>query len=61
MLQALVEIGDQSSCQQALLTTLLSHGRADSVMLKALSVVATVCLPASLIAVSKMSQTLGSS
>lgn len=52
MLEALVDIANQSKQQQGLLTTILGNGQADSAMLKALSVVATVCLPAALVAVS---------
>jgi Mg2+ and Co2+ transporter CorA len=52
MLEILVNITDQSRLQQQTLATILSNGQADSALLKALSIVATVCLPASLIAVS---------
>lgn len=52
MLLTLVEMTNQSRHQQKTLTQLMSNGQADSIMLKTLSVVATVCLPASLVAVS---------
>ena len=52
-LEALLHITDQGKHQQQTLTDLFRNGQADSAMLKALSVVATVCLPASLIAVSR--------
>lgn len=52
MLQMLVDITNQSREQQATLAVILSTGQADSTMLKMLSIVATVCLPASLVAVS---------
>ncbi|KIY00206.1 uncharacterized protein Z520_03891 [Fonsecaea multimorphosa CBS 102226] len=49
-LEALFEITNQGRYQQETLTRLLGQGQADSAMLKALSVVSTVCLPASLVA-----------
>jgi hypothetical protein len=52
MLQALVDIASQTRQQQETLNTILSTGQGDSSMLKGLAVVATVCLPASLVAVS---------
>jgi hypothetical protein len=51
-LDALLDLTSQGKRQQETLTSLLRHGYADSAMLKALSVVATVCLPPSLLAVS---------
>ena len=48
----LVKITEQGKTQQETLTQLLGTGQADSALVKALSMVATVCLPASLIAVS---------
>ena len=51
-LKTLLTITDQGKLQQEALTSILSNAQADSGMLKALSMVATVCLPASLIAVS---------
>lgn len=56
MLQGLVNISEQSRKQQETLTIILGHGQADSAMLKALSIVATVCLPASLIAVNEQAR-----
>ena len=50
-LNTLLDIADQGRLQQESLTRLLGNGQADSGMLKALSMVATVCLPASLVAV----------
>lgn len=52
MLEALVNITDQTRRHQETLATILDTSQADSAMLKILSVVATVCLPASLVAVS---------
>ncbi|KAL2821011.1 hypothetical protein BDW59DRAFT_164416 [Aspergillus cavernicola] len=49
-LKALLDLTGQGKQQQETLNGLLWHGHADSAMLKALSVVATVCLPASLVA-----------
>lgn len=51
-LTTLLEISQQSRDQHALLTKLFGAVQADSVLLKALSIMATVYLPASLIAVS---------
>jgi hypothetical protein len=51
-LDTLLHITDQGKGQQETLTKLLGTGQADSALLKALSMVATVCLPASLVAVS---------
>jgi hypothetical protein len=51
-LDTLLHITDQGRGQQETLTKLLGIGHADSALLKALSMVATVCLPASLVAVS---------
>ena len=50
-LGTLLHITDQGKQQQQTLTDLFGNGQADSAMLKALSIVATVCLPASLVAV----------
>jgi hypothetical protein len=50
-LHALLSLTDQEKQQQHTLTSILSVGQADSALLKTLSIVATVCLPASLIAV----------
>jgi len=49
-LAALLEITMQSKAQQDILTSLLGNAQADSMLLKALSMVATICLPASLVA-----------
>ena len=51
-LETLLNITDQGKQQQQTLTDLFGNGQADSAMLKALSMVATICLPASLVAVS---------
>lgn len=51
-LHALLNITDQEKQQQHILTRILLVGQADSALLKTLSMVATVCLPASLVAVS---------
>lgn len=51
MLELLVNIAENSRVQQTTMATILEHGQADSAMLKVLSIIATVCLPASLIAV----------
>lgn len=51
-LTTLLEISQQSRDQHALLAKLFGAVQADSVLLKALSIMATVYLPASLIAVS---------
>ena len=50
-LGTLLDLTNQGKCQQETLTDILRNGLADSALLKALSMVATVCLPASLIAV----------
>lgn len=50
----LVNVMDQTPRQQETLATILVKGQVDSTMLKALSVVATVCLLAALIAVSSL-------
>jgi len=60
MLEVLVDITNQSKQQQGTVATILGNGQADSAMLKALSVVATVCLPAALVAVSCPSHALPS-
>ncbi|KAK9423248.1 hypothetical protein SUNI508_14044 [Seiridium unicorne] len=52
-LESLLKLTNQGSRQQETLKSLAVSGQANSVMIKALSVVATVFLPASLIAVSK--------
>ncbi|KAL3461778.1 hypothetical protein BJX64DRAFT_151707 [Aspergillus heterothallicus] len=49
-LDALLDLSNQGKQQQETLNGLFWRGYADSAMLKALSVVATVCLPASLVA-----------
>ncbi|KAL5334455.1 hypothetical protein BJX70DRAFT_17930 [Aspergillus crustosus] len=49
-LYALFDIASQGKQQQETLTRLLWHGYADSTMLKALSIVATVCMPPTLVA-----------
>ncbi|KAL2839735.1 hypothetical protein BJY01DRAFT_250335 [Aspergillus pseudoustus] len=49
-LNALLDLTTQGKQQQETLNSLLWRGYADSAMLKALSIVATVCLPASLVA-----------
>lgn len=49
----LLTIADQGKLQQESLSRLLVNGQADTGMLKALSMVATVYLPASLVAVSQ--------
>ena len=54
-LGALLSIMQQSRGHQETLTQLFGTVQADSVLLKVLSIVATVCLPASLIAVSENS------
>ena len=51
-LTTLLEISQQSRDQHAILTKLFGAVQADNVLLKALSIIATVYLPASLIAVS---------
>ncbi len=51
-LGTLLNITDQGKQQQQTLTDLFGNGQVDSAMLKTLSIVATVCLPASLVAVS---------
>jgi hypothetical protein len=53
-LHALLNITDQEKQQQHILTRILLAGQADSALLKTLSIVATVCLPASLVAVSSL-------
>ncbi|KAI0443004.1 hypothetical protein F4803DRAFT_550573 [Xylaria telfairii] len=50
MLELLVDIAENSRVQQTTMATILEHGQADSAMLTVLSIIATVCLPASLIA-----------
>ena len=50
-LGTLLDLTNQGKCQQETLTNILSNGQADSALLKTLSMVATVCLPASLVAV----------
>lgn len=57
-LQALLNITNQGQAQQTTLTSLAINGQATSVMLKSLSVAATIYLPASLIAVSKSTTSL---
>lgn len=59
-LATLLHITDQGKGQQETLTKLLGTGQADSALLKALSIVATVCLPASLVAVSLQTYGTGS-
>ncbi|EPS37252.1 hypothetical protein H072_9064 [Dactylellina haptotyla CBS 200.50] len=50
MLQSLVDLTNQGKEHQETLAFLATTGQADSAILKALAVVATVCLPASLVA-----------
>ncbi len=58
MVEVLVDITNQSKQQQGTPATILGNGQADSAMLKALSMVATVCLPAALVAVSCLGHVL---
>jgi hypothetical protein len=50
-LDTLLDLTSQGKYQQEVLVKILGNGQADSALLKTLSMVATVCLPASLVAV----------